>query len=554
MITPKANAEARNAMTKFRSLCRMAVTGVAVTIVTVAASSLPETAAAQTEAKKPEQAQTPLNIIFILNDDQRYDAMGFLDPALSTPNMDRIAREGVHFPNAFVTTALCSPSRASILTGQYMHNHGIADNNIKFRPGTFFFPQALQAAGYRTAFIGKWHMGGHSDDPQPGFDRWISFKGQGDYLPDNGKGVRHTLNIDGQRVERQGYITDELNTFALDWLKQQNGKAPFFLYLSHKAVHADFIPAERHQNTLGRDKIRLPDSMADTAQNYEGKPRWTKDQRNSWHGVEFPYHSTLDVVDFKQRYNETLRAVDEGIGDIIAVLQKKGLLKNTIVVMMGDNGFLFGEHGMIDKRSAYEESMRVPLIAFGGGMPKGRVVDQIVANIDIAPTFLALAGAKAPEGVRFDGMSYADLLMGRTFNGSWRTSLNYEYYWEYNYPQTPTTFALRGDRYKYIQYHGVWDTEELYDLQQDPKEMKNLIADPKLRPVVRKMRSELFSGLNPEQGRSSVTFTERTDEGSVLRNRNGSGPGEFPKRWLRDGTEGDLRNGMKVEGGKAGHE
>ncbi len=533
-------------MTGIRSLCRSAFAGFAVAIIALSVSAMPETAVAQ--ASKPRSQP---NIIFILNDDQRFDAMGFLDPALNTPNMDRIARDGVYFPNAFVTTALCSPSRASILTGQYMHNHGIADNNIKFRPGAFFFPMALQAAGYRTAFIGKWHMGGHSDDPQPGFDRWISFKGQGEYLPDDGKGgPRHTLNVDGKRVERQGYITDELNSYALDFLRKQRNDKPFFLYLSHKAVHADFIPAKRHEGTVSRDAIKLPDSMADTPENYAGKPRWTKDQRNSWHGVEFPYHSTLDVVDFKLRYNETLSAVDEGIGEIIATLQKKGMLKNTIVVMMGDNGFMFGEHGMIDKRSAYEESMRVPLIAFGGGMSKGRIVDQIVANIDIAPTFLALAGVKAPQGVRFDGMSYADLLMGRPFDGPWRTSLNYEYYWEYNYPQTPTTFALRGDRYKYIQYHGIWDTEELYDLKEDPKEMKNLIADPKLRPVVRKMRADLFAGLDPQQERSSVTFTERTDEGSVLRNRNGSGPGSFPDRWLRDGTEGDLRNGMKSEGGK----
>lgn len=532
-------------MTRAHTLGRTAVAGILGVIIVLVAATLPHPADAQAEAPRRQP-----NIIFILNDDQRYDAMGFLDPALNTPNMDRIAREGVYFPNAFVTTALCSPSRASILTGQYMHNHGIADNNIKFRPGTFFFPMALQAAGYRTAFIGKWHMGGHSDDPQPGFDRWISFKGQGDYLPDNGKGVRHTLNIDGQQVERKGYITDELNAYALDWLKHQNGQQPFFLYLSHKAVHADFIPAKRHEGTVSRDAIRLPDSMADTPENYEGKPRWTKDQRNSWHGVEFPYHSTLDVVDFKLRYNETLSAVDEGIGEILATLQKQGMLDNTIVVMMGDNGFLFGEHGMIDKRSAYEESMRVPLIAFGGGMPKGRVVNQMVANIDLAPTFLALAGVTVPEGVRFDGMSYADLLMGRPLARPWRTVLNYEYYWEYNYPQTPTTFALRGDRYKYIQYHGIWDTEELYDLQVDPKEMHNLIADPKLRPVVKKMRAELFAGLNPRQGRSSVTFTERLDEGSVLRNRNGSGPGEFPDRWLRDGTEGDLKNGVKAEGGK----
>lgn len=495
----------------------------------------------------------PPNIIFILNDDQRFDAMGFLDPALKTPNMDRIASEGVHFRNAFVTTALCSPSRASILTGQYMHNHGIADNNIKFREGTFFFPQALQQVGYRTAFIGKWHMGGHTDDPQPGFDHWISFKGQGNYLPDDGKGgPRHTLNIDGKRIEQRGYITDELNGYALDWLKQQNKDKPFFLYLSHKAVHADFIPAERHRKLYSPDSIKLPASMADTPENYSGKPRWVKDQRNSWHGVDFAYHTALNVVDYKLRYNQTLAAVDEGIGAIIATLEQKGLLNNTIVVMMGDNGFLFGEHGLIDKRSAYEESMRVPLIAFGGGMAKGRVVNDAVANIDIAPTFLELAGAKIPNGAKVDGMSYADQLMGRPHSRPWRTSLNYEYYWEYNYPQTPTTFALRGERYKYIQYHGVWDTEELYDLQADPKEMNNLIADPKLRPIVKQMRSDLFAGLEPQQGRSYVTFTQRTEEGSVLRNRDGAKPGDFSPRWYRDPKQPSQDNANDTEDNKDG--
>lgn len=506
---------------------------------------------AQAKAEQQQQARQP-NIIFILNDDQRFDAMGFLDKSVRTPNMDRIAREGVYFPNAFVTTALCSPSRASILTGQYMHNHGIADNNIKFRPGTFFFPQALQQAGYRTAFMGKWHMGGNTDNPQPGFDRWISFAGQGNYLPDDGKGgPRHKLNIDGKRVDQRGYITDELNGFALDWLKQQTPDKPFFLYLSHKAVHADFIPAERHKTLGSRSDIKLPDSMANTAENNAGKPMWVQNQRNSWHGVDFPYHSTLDVTDYRLRYNQTLASVDEGIGAIIAELTKRRMLDNTIIVMMGDNGFLFGEHGLIDKRNAYEESMRVPFIAFGGGMKKGRVVNDIVANIDIAPTFLKLAGAQTTA--KFDGMSFADQLMGKPHEGGWRTSLNYEYYWEYNYPHTPTTFAVRGDRYKYIQYYGVWDTEELYDLKADPKEMRNLIADPASKAVVSKMREELFDGLGAKDGRSTITFTERNGEGAVLRNRKGPAAAEFPDRWLRNGDESDLRDNLKTEGGKTGH-
>ncbi|ANU07222.1 sulfatase [Paraurantiacibacter namhicola] len=496
----------------------------------------------------PHKAKRP-NIIFILNDDQRYDAMGFLDPALETPNMDRMAREGVYFPNAFVTTALCSPSRASILTGQYMHNHGVADNNIKFRPGTFFFPQALQEAGYSTAFIGKWHMGGHGDDPQPGFDHWISFKGQGNYLPVNDQGVRHKLNINGEHVEQPGYITDNLNSYAMDWLKGRKADEPFFLYLSHKAVHADFIPAERHKDLYSRESIKLPGSMADTPENYEGKPMWVKNQRNSWHGVDFPYHSTLDVVDYKLRYNQTLAAVDEGIGDILDYLDATGQMDNTIVVMMGDNGFMFGEHGLIDKRNAYEESMKVPFIAMGGGMAKGRVNTDLIANIDIAPTFLELAGASQGEA-KFDGISFMAQLMGMERQGPWREGLNYEYFWEYNYPHTPTTLALRGDRYKYIQYHGVWDTEELYDLQNDPFEMNNLIASPDHQDVVSRMREGLFANFGSEDGRAYVTFTERNGQGAVLRNSNGSEAADFPDRWMRDGTEDDLRDNLKTEGGK----
>lgn len=481
------------------------------------------------------------NIIFILNDDQRFDAMGFLDPALETPNMDRIAREGVYFPNAFVTTSLCSPSRASILTGQYMHNHGVADNNIPFRPGTFFFPVALQDAGYATAFIGKWHMGGHTDDPRPGFDHWISFKGQGHYLPgDTPDGPRHTLNIDGKVVEQKGYITDELNRFALEWLRGRDGREPFFLYLSHKAVHADFVPAKRHEELYGRESITLPKSIADTPENYAGKPMWVKNQRNSWHGVDFPYHSTLDVVDYKLRYNQTVRAVDDGIGAILAHLEQRGMLDNTIIVMMGDNGFLFGEHGLIDKRNAYEESMKVPFIAMGGGMAGGRVNSDLIANIDIAPTLLELAGVASEAS--FDGMSFADQLMGRARQHPWRTGLTYEYYWEYNYPHTPTTFALRGDRYKYIQYHGVWDTEELYDLQSDPQEMHNRIDDPALRDILIAMRKQLFANLGPVEDRASVAFSERTTEGAVLRNESGAAEGAFPARWLRQGSEYDLHD------------
>ncbi|MDU0356153.1 sulfatase-like hydrolase/transferase [Paraglaciecola aquimarina] len=311
------------------------------------------------------------NIIFVLTDDQRYDELGFMNSVIDTPNMDKMATEGAHFKNAFVTTALCSPSRASILTGQYMHNHGVVDNNKPPKEGTTFFSSYLQQAGYSTAFVGKWHMGesqgkGAKDAPQPGFDHWVSFTGQGMYYPSTLKnGQPYTLNVDGKRVPQKGYITDELTDYSIDWLNKQKTDKPFFLYLSHKAVHADFSPAKRHENQYEGSTIPIPLSQANTEENYEGKPLWVKNQRNSWHGVDFPYHSTLDVQSYKMQYHRALSAVDDSLGRIFDWLEKTDNDDNTIVVLMGDNGFMFGEHGLIDKRNAYEESMRVPLLVRG---------------------------------------------------------------------------------------------------------------------------------------------------------------------------------------------
>ena len=200
----------------------------------------------------------PRNVVFILTDDHRYDAMSFMGhPFMQTPHLDALARDGVHLKNAFVTTSLCSPSRASILTGLYTHKHGVIDNNRLEPQGIVYFPQYLQKAGYATAFMGKWHMGSASDEPRPGFDRWVSFRGQGHYLP---PGPNYTLNVDGERVRQKGYITDELTDYALDWLKDQKPKEkPFFPYLIHKAVHANFTPAEgRMTNGTGYGQVTEP--------------------------------------------------------------------------------------------------------------------------------------------------------------------------------------------------------------------------------------------------------------------------------------------------------
>lgn len=496
--------------------------------------SLTASACAQQEAEKP-------NIIYILTDDQRYDELGILNPLLETPNMDAIASEGIHFRNAFVTTALCSPSRATILTGQYANTHGVVDNNAPIREGTIFFPSYLQDAGYKTGFFGKWHMGGEGDDPKPGFDKWVSFAGQGNYYPITESGDVAILNVDGEHVEQKGYITDELTDYVIEWLDTINHEEPFFLYFSHKAVHANFEPAERHKNQYDGKHVKLPDNMADTPENYKGKPRWVKDQRSSWHGVDFPYHSTLDVGQYKMEYHRTLSAVDDSIGRVQKWLEENGLAENTIIMLMGDNGFMFGEHGLIDKRNAYEESMRVPLIAIGPGFEGGKVVNEVVANLDIAPTILDIAGIDSPD--HFQGRSFRKLANGEPMTEPWNNEFAYEYFWEYNFPQTPTTFAVRTDKYKLIQYHGVWDREELYDIVNDPQEMTNLADDPALLETKVYLRKRLYALSANTHGEHVVPYTERKSIGSTYRHVDDIEAADFPKEWLRTGDEVDLNQG-----------
>jgi N-acetylglucosamine-6-sulfatase len=437
---------------------------------------------------------TPRNVVFILSDDHRYDAMSFMGhPIVKTPNMDRMAAAGVHLRNAFVTTSLCSPSRATILTGRYAHQHRIVDNNSATPEGTIVFPEYLQQAGYQTAFIGKWHMGNDQGGPQPGFDHWVSFRGQGSYLP-----TPEGLNVDGKKVPQKGYITTELTNYALDWLKARDRSKPFFLYLSHKGVHADFVPEDKYKGTLASPRLKPPASQQYSEAEEAKRPRWVRDQRNSWHGVDYPYNSHLDITEYFERYAETLRSVDDSIGQVLDYLQSEHLLDSTLVIYMGDNGFAFGEHGIIDKRTAYEESMRVPMLMqcpalFGGG----RVVTQVVANLDIAPTVLDAAGLVPPAAMV--GASMLPLAEEKTV--PWRSELLYEYYWERNFPQTPTTFALRGDQYKFIRYYGRWDIDELYDLEADPMEMHNLADDPAYAKTAKQMSSHMFDILGKTNGR-----------------------------------------------------
>ena len=433
----------------------------------LASAALAATGALTATAQAPS-TNVRRNIVFIFTDDQRFDHFSFMGhPFLETPHLDALAHAGVIFDNAIVTTALCSPSRASILSGLYAHSHGVLDNKTALSKELPTCPKLLQEAGYATAFIGKWHMGGDSDSPQPGFNRWVSFRGQGVY-------ENPTLNIDGEQRKTEGYTTDLLTDHAVDFIRTRDAAKPFCLYLAHKAVHSEFTPAPRHKGCYADKNYPRPASMADTDENYRGKPAWLREQRTSWHGVDGMYDKKVSYDEFVRAQCETMRAVDDSIGRIMETLREQGLDKSTLVVFTSDNGFQLGEHGLIDKRTMYEASIRVPLIVhcpelYAGGQRRA----QLTANIDFAPTMLETAGVSVPATMH--GRSFVDVL--RDPNASGRADVMYEYFWERDFPHTPTVIGLRTQRYSFMRYHGVYSCYELYDLENDPNEMNNLLAD-----------------------------------------------------------------------------
>ncbi len=473
------------------------------------------------------KGQAPRNIVLVITDDQRYDALGFMGAQtfLETPQLDALAGRGVHFANAFVSTALCSPSRATILTSLYAHQHRVVDNNHPVAPELVFFPEYLRRAGYETALIGKWHMGGEDDAPQRGFDRWVSFKGQGAYVP-----TEDGLNVDGRRVPQRGYITDELTEYALDWLTQRKGKRPFFLMLSHKAVHSKLVPAPRHKGRYANAAFRAPRSMSPSEAQQTLRPAWARNQRNSVHGVEFPYQDPNGkLADYFRSYAETLLSVDESLGALVDHLRARKQLESTVIIFMSDNGFAFGEHGLIDKRTAYEESMRIPLIISCPELfAQGRVVSALSSNLDIAPTVLDLAGLEPPPQMR--GRSLVPLARGEQI--PWRDAVLYEYFWERNYPQTPTLHALRSDSHKYIRAHGVWDLDELYDLTSDPGEENNLIFSPGHEAIAAQMGARLFE-LLVETGGTAIPIKPDSGARYLLRRGDRSKPADFPEPFIK---------------------
>ncbi|HEY2573771.1 MAG TPA: sulfatase [Verrucomicrobiaceae bacterium] len=423
----------------------------------------------------------PPNILVILVDDMRWDDLSCTGhPFSKTPNMDRVALEGAKFLNAFATTPLCSPSRATILTGLYPHTHGITDNTDRSALSHELktFPQSLLKAGYDTAFLGKWHMG-NDDSPRKGFNHWVCLKGQGSTFDPE-------LNVNGSSRKETGYVTDILHRYAMQFL-QQPRSAPFLLYFAHKAVHpettqradgslsdpnaSNFIPADRHKDLYAGQKVpRRPNAVAAP----QGKPALQRDIA----GLPPLGPDTGGTDETILGRLRMLASVDESLGEMMELLQSSGQLDRTLIVVTSDHGYFYGEHGLsVERRLAYEEGIRIPLFMRLPGLIKaGSKPSQMVLTLDLAPTILEMAQAAPLAGMQ--GRSLAPILRGES--PEWREDFLVEYYSDKVFPRIDRMGyqTVRNARWKWIHYVDLTGMDELYDLANDPFEMQNRIADP----------------------------------------------------------------------------
>jgi len=485
-----------------------------------------------TEKSKTDQGPVPAqrpNIIYIMTDDHTRQAISAYGSVINkTPNIDRIARDGMRFDNCFVTNSICAPSRATILTGKYSHLNGVTDNIKDFDGSQQTYPKILQAAGYETAMIGKWHL----KSAPTGFDYWEILPGQGQYYnPDfikNGDTVRYT-----------GYVTDIITDKAIDWLDQRNTDKPFLLVYQHKAPHRKWLPGPDHLTLYNDQEIPIPETFFDK---YEGRgtaareqelhimndmqlewdnknftfdeleamkegyakrmyTRMNEQQRKDWADAYYPEIEAFraanlqgeDLAKWKyQRYmKDYLRcvaSVDDNLGRLLDYMDSTGLSQNTVVVYTSDQGFYLGEHGWFDKRFMYEESFSTPLIIkWPGVVAPGSVNTDLVSNLDFAETFLDIAGLPIPEDMQ--GQSMLPLLQSE--NTDWRESVYYHYY---EYPGVHAVkrhYGVRTNRYKLIHFYYDIDEWELYDLKNDPSELQNVYEDPEYLEIRAEMHQEL---------------------------------------------------------------
>ncbi len=480
-----------------------------------------------------ESESTRPNIIFIMTDDHANSAISAYGSKItSTPNIDRLANEGMRFENSFCTNAICGPSRAVLLTGKYSHLNGQINNGVVFDSTQQTFPKLLQQAGYQTAMIGKWHL-----RSQPtGFDYWNVLPGQGSYYnPD-------FIEM-GQRKRLEGYVTDLTTDIALNWLQQRDQEKPFCLLLHHKAPHRNWMPGPKHTRMFEGEEIPLPDTYFDTYEKrlaaqtqemridrhaYPGSDlklplslnsnpdslredqlfwkseyaRMTGEQQQAWDAVYRPRNEAFVQANLTGRalaeakyqryvkdYLRCIASVDDNIGRVLDYLDEAGLSENTIVVYTSDQGFYLGEHGWFDKRFMYEPSLKMPLIVrYPGNIQAASSSNQMALNLDFAPTFLDYAGVDIPTDIQ--GRSLKHLLSGNA-PADWRQSIYYHYY---EFPATHMVkrhYGVRTDRYKLIRFYYDIDSWEFFDLEKDPEEIHNLYDDPAYSEVINELKTEL---------------------------------------------------------------
>jgi arylsulfatase A-like enzyme len=432
----------------------------------------------------------PPNIIFIMTDDHASHALSCYGSKINkTPNLDRIAKEGMRFTNCFCTNSICAPSRAVILTGKYSHLNGVIDNAVEFDGSQQTFPKLLQKAGYETAIIGKWHL---KTDPT-GFDYWNILSGQGIYH-------NPALIEMGQRKKHTGYVTDIITDLCLKWLKERSSDKPFCLMYHHKAPHREWEPDDKHAKMYEDIDIPLPETFND---DYKTRCAAARQQE-----MTIEYH--LNEKDLKMKppeglagqelkkwkyqryikdYLRCVASVDDNVGRLLDYLDSSGLAENTIVFYTSDQGFYLGDHGWFDKRFMYEESLRMPLLVrYPKEIKAGSINNDIVLNLDFAPTFLDLAGVAVPGDMQ--GHSLRPILHRNTPK-NWRDSMYYHYY---EYPAVHSVkrhYGVRTKRYKLIHFYYDIDAWELYDLEKDPNELNNLYDDPAYSDIVKQLKTEL---------------------------------------------------------------
>lgn len=458
------------------------------------------------------------NIVFLFSDDHAYQAIsayGDERKLLETPNIDRIAKGGMRFDRCLVTNSICGPSRACILTGKYSHKNGFYNNsNSKFDGSQVTFPKLLQSSGYQTAIIGKWHL---MTDPT-GFDEWHILPGQGIYY-------NPPMIHNGKKVKHEGYTTDLITDFSLEWLKKRDPSKPFLLMCQHKAPHREWDPPLRHlghnhdkpfaeppnlfddysnRGLAVRDQdMTLEKTFTESDAKLKSPASLTPEQKQVWDAYYGPRNKEYldnkptgsDLVRWRyQRYMHDylgcVKAVDEGVGRVLDYLDEAGLADNTIVVYSSDQGFFLGEHGWFDKRWIFEESLRTPLLVRWPGVTKpGQVSSEIVSNVDFAETFLDAAGIEVPKEMQ--GASLVPILKGQT-PADWRKSFYYHYY-EYPVPHRVRPHeGVITDQFKLVRVYAPEEPYfELYDRKSDPAEMKSVYNDPAYADTVKSMMAEL---------------------------------------------------------------